>query len=80
MPLEAQRHTYLPWRPSYIAFNLLLHQVVLDLGRQPEARFLGRPGGEMLREAPVTVDDLRAAEEAVGAFGKDNRAGEYSKQ
>lgn len=51
------------------------HQVVLDLGRQPEARFLGRPGGELLREAPVTVEDLRAAEEAVGAFGRDNRAG-----
>jgi hypothetical protein len=28
-------------------------QVVLDLGRRPEARFLGKPGGEYLREAEV---------------------------
>lgn len=28
-------------------------QVVLDLGRRPEARFLGGRGGEYLREAEV---------------------------
>ncbi len=49
--------------------------MVLDLGRRPEARFLGTPGGEYLREAEVTEADLRAAEAAVGAFGRDNRAG-----
>ncbi len=29
-------------------------QVVLDLGRRPEARFLGGRGGEFLREEEVT--------------------------
>ena len=28
-------------------------QVIIDLGRRPEARFLGVPGGEYLREAEV---------------------------
>ena len=31
--------------------NLL--EVVLDLGRRPEARFLGATGGQVLREAEV---------------------------
>lgn len=30
-----------------------LLEVVLDLGRRPEARFLGEKGGEYLREAEV---------------------------
>ena len=32
-----------------------LLEVVLDLGRRPEARFLGAPGGQFLREAEVRV-------------------------
>ena len=87
---------------------------MLDLGRRPEARFLGVGGGEYLRGAEVnpqkilhlssahlkyhlktcqhtgpqllpidyclyavqiTWEDLKAAEEAVGDFGSDNRAG-----
>ena len=52
-----------------------LLEVVLDLGRRPEARFLGEGGKEYLREAEVTQADLAAAEAAVGAFGGDNRAG-----
>ena len=52
-----------------------LLEVVLDLGRRPEARFLGGRGGEFLRDAPITWADLRAAEAAVGQFGGDNRAG-----
>jgi stage III sporulation protein SpoIIIAA len=51
-----------------------LIEVVLDVGRQPEARFLGQRG-EALREAEVTFDELLAAEAALGAFGGDNRAG-----
>lgn len=50
-------------------------QVVLDLGRRPEARFLGVPAGEFLREAEVSAEDLAAAVTAVGEFGGDNRAG-----
>ncbi len=30
-----------------------LLEVVLDLGRRPEARFLNQAGGEVLRERPV---------------------------
>lgn len=52
-----------------------LLEVVLDLGRRPEARFLGGRGGEFLREEEVTREDLQAAEQAVGSFGGDNRAG-----
>lgn len=52
-----------------------LLEVVLDLGRRPEARFLGHQGGECLREAPITKEDLAHAESALGDFGGDNRAG-----
>lgn len=52
-----------------------LLEVVLDLGRRPEARFLGSCGGEYLREAPITKEDLLHAERALGDFGGDNRAG-----
>lgn len=52
-----------------------LLEVVLDLGRRPEARFLGVAGGEYLRDEEITWDDLKAAAMAVGEFGGDNRAG-----
>lgn len=50
-----------------------LIEVVLDLGRLPEARF---PGGIFyLSEEFVTDDDLRYVLQRVGQFGPDNRAG-----
>ena len=52
-----------------------LLEIVLDLGRAPEARFLGDIGSVFLREAPVTEEELVDAAEAVGDFGGDNRAG-----
>ncbi len=52
-----------------------LLEIVLDLGRAPEARFLGDIGSVFLREAPVTEEELVAAADAVGDFGGDNRAG-----
>ena len=53
-----------------------LLEVVMDLGRRPEARFLGSQGGAIvLREDVVTREELEAAERAVGDFGGDNRAG-----
>eukprot|EP00850_Spirogloea_muscicola_P002332 SM000009S23461 [mRNA] locus=s9:175892:179599:+ [translate_table: standard] len=52
-----------------------LLEVVLDLGRRPEARFLGDGGGEYLSQHEVTRIDLEAAQAAVGEFGGDNRAG-----
>ncbi len=53
-----------------------LHQlieVVLDLGRCPEARFPGK--AEALSDVPVSHEDLRYCIERVGHFGGDNRAG-----
>ncbi len=50
-----------------------LLEVVLDLGRQPEARYLDDT--IPLGEDPVTERDLEYVTERVGAFGGDNRAG-----
>lgn len=50
-----------------------LLEVVLDLGRRPEARF---PNEVLaLDEAFVERETLRYVTERVGSFGKDNRAG-----
>jgi stage III sporulation protein SpoIIIAA len=49
-----------------------LIEVVLDLGRIPEARF---PERMDLSSQPVTLEDLRHVVERVGRFGSDNRAG-----
>jgi stage III sporulation protein SpoIIIAA len=50
-----------------------LVEIVLDLGRRPEARFVDRY--EYLREEVVTREELHWVEERLGAFGTDNRAG-----
>jgi stage III sporulation protein SpoIIIAA len=50
-----------------------LIELVLDLGRLPEARYPDR--GEILAETPVTRQDIAYVVERVGRFGKDNRAG-----
>ena len=50
-----------------------LIEIVLDLGRRPEARFLNRAA--YLREDVVSREELKFVEERVGAFGDDNRAG-----
>jgi stage III sporulation protein SpoIIIAA len=50
-----------------------LIELVLDLGRPPEARF--PEAGELLSEEPVTREDIAYVVERVGRFGKDNRAG-----
>src|SRR5690348_15989335 len=51
----------------------LLLEVVLDLGREPEARF---PDHEViLDDTPVTSEDLEFVSTRVGVFGDDNRAG-----
>lgn len=50
-----------------------LIEVILDLGRRPEARF-GQ--GEMyLSDTEVTLDDLQMIIDQIGDFGSDNRAG-----
>jgi stage III sporulation protein SpoIIIAA len=50
-----------------------LLEVVLDLGRVPEARYPGRAVN--LGDAVVERADLAAVVEQLGSFGGDNRAG-----
>ncbi|MGQ9462109.1 MAG: R3H domain-containing nucleic acid-binding protein [Candidatus Fervidibacter sp.] len=50
-----------------------LLEVVLDLGRKPEARFPEK--FVYLSEEPVTRDDIDFVVERVGEFNRDNRAG-----
>ncbi|MBI4287021.1 MAG: AAA family ATPase [Chloroflexi bacterium] len=60
-----------PLRDQPDSHNLL--EVVLDLGRPPEARF---PDHEVvLREQEVTDEDIQYAVSRIGTFGDDNRAG-----
>lgn len=51
----------------------LLIEVILDLGRPPEARF--PDGAEYLSQVDITHADLKHCIERVGTFGGDNRAG-----
>src|SRR6476659_8132207 len=50
-----------------------LLEIVLDLGRKPEARFLGSEAAHSTEA--VTSDDLAYVVERIGLFGDDNRAG-----
>src|ERR671934_255225 len=50
-----------------------LLEVVLDLGREPEARVPGRE--VILSDTPVAQQDLDYVSTRVGEFGDDNRAG-----
>ena len=50
-----------------------LLEVVLDLGRVPEARYPGR--ALALGDVPLSRDDLQAMVGRLGRFGADNRAG-----
>lgn len=50
-----------------------LVEVVLDLGRYPEARFAAHE--VVLDDIEVTTDDLESVTARIGAFGDDNRAG-----
>ena len=68
--------------PEDVRDELLTHarrgallEIVLDLGRCPEARFADGAPNQCLRAEPVTRGDLDAAISAIGDFGGDNRAG-----
>src|SRR3970040_1605968 len=50
-----------------------LLEVVLDLGRRPEARFTH--GEEVLLDREIGEADIAHVIEGIGAFGDDNRAG-----
>ncbi len=49
-------------------------EVVMDLGRKPEARF-GGGGEEVLADREIGPDDIQYVVDHVGSFGEDNRAG-----
>jgi len=49
-------------------------EVVMDLGRKPEARF-GGGGEEVLAEREIGPEDIQYVIDHVGSFGEDNRAG-----
>ena len=68
-PAIAQGVTALQTNPE----NGALIEIVMDLGRPPEARFHDRE--IEITEADVTRDDLAWVSERVGQFGDDNRAG-----
>ncbi|XP_065621050.1 uncharacterized protein ycf45 [Quercus suber] len=52
-----------------------LLEVILDLGCFPEARYLGEFGRHYLRNTKVSMKELEHAQNAVGEFGGNNRAG-----
>jgi stage III sporulation protein SpoIIIAA len=51
----------------------VLVEVVMDLGRYPEARF--PDGAEYLSDVAITRADLQACVDRIGSFSGDNRAG-----
>ncbi|WP_326498269.1 MULTISPECIES: R3H domain-containing nucleic acid-binding protein [Leptolyngbya] len=66
--------------PTHLRDRLIEHpeldrlvEVVMDLGRFPEARFPGK--AEYLSDTPITKEDLAESTQKVGDFGGDNRAG-----
>lgn len=64
-------HVQQPLRERDDLSDLL--EVVLDLGKPPEARF---PGDDLyLNSREVTEDDLQYVIDRIGSFGDDNRAG-----
>ena len=50
-----------------------LIEVIMDLGRLPEARFT--VGELYLSDSEITADDLQSVIDQIGDFGSDNRAG-----
>lgn len=50
-----------------------LLEIVMDLGRLPEARYTN--GEEILSKPEISLADLQGVVAQVGNFGKDNRAG-----
>lgn len=80
MTITSELQRLLEILPHETQLKLLAHphcdrlvEVVLDLGRRPEARF--PDSAEYLSEQPVTGADLQAVIQAVGNFSADNRAG-----
>lgn len=52
-----------------------LLEVILDLGKLPQAFYAGCPWRQPIRNTEVTLEELEYAQHAIGEFGSDNRAG-----
>lgn len=50
-----------------------LIEIVVDLGREPEARFPN--GGILLSNEPITIEDINYVVSKIGSFDGNNRAG-----
>jgi len=50
-----------------------LIEIVVDLGREPEARFPS--GGVLLSDEPITIEDINYVVSKIGSFDGNNRAG-----
>ncbi|HEY3379900.1 MAG TPA: R3H domain-containing nucleic acid-binding protein [Armatimonadota bacterium] len=79
-PIIDDMHLLMNVLPPHIRTALESHaqvgsllEVVLDLGREPEARFPGTY--DTIVDNPITVEDIEYVVARVGAFGDDNRAG-----
>lgn len=78
--LEFEKESFLNIFPGDIKQKIVeinefdnLIEVVLDLGRKPEARFVSKT--EYLRDDPVTREEIRKIILKFGEFDRDNRAG-----
>ena len=80
MPISDDLNKLLAILPNEIQYRLSHHpqrdklvEVILDVGRRPEARFPGQ--AEYLSETTISRADLQYCIERVGMFSGDNRAG-----
>ncbi|KAG8378573.1 hypothetical protein BUALT_Bualt08G0150900 [Buddleja alternifolia] len=76
-------HSLLQILPPEVRDNILnsdskrdkLLEVTLDLGRLPQAYYLGDSVRQYLRKTEVSIEELEYAQNALSEFGCDNRAG-----
>ncbi|KAH6833951.1 P-loop containing nucleoside triphosphate hydrolases superfamily protein [Perilla frutescens var. hirtella] len=75
-------HALLQILPHDVRHNLLcdsnrhhLLEVILDVGRPPQACYFGDLGRRCLRKMEVSMEELEHAQNVIGELGGDNRAG-----
>ncbi|GAA0165263.1 hypothetical protein LIER_20709 [Lithospermum erythrorhizon] len=69
LPLDLQDRLYNDGKLAQLV------EVILDLGRPPQACYFGDSGRQNLRDTEVSPKELEYAQNAIGEFGLDNRAG-----
>ncbi|KAL8060062.1 hypothetical protein ABFX02_03G129000 [Erythranthe guttata] len=75
-------HLLLQILPHDVRESLLCHskqdlllEVILDLGRRPQACYFGDYGRRDLRKTEISMEELEYAQNAIGELGGDNRSG-----